>query len=248
MNKLSKGKKRILYGLMGIIIIIGIIFIFNSSYTIPYDQITIKKLKWSGENVLVITPRFTESAYGNNGFYDYYDKSCGMDCLTIPVQNGRPDRWGSYNLYTVKTLAGLGYPILDDITIHKQLLSDPNYLNQYDTIILLHSEYATKELYQAIINHKHVIYLAPNALYAEISYYDTDEGPRISLVKGHGYPVDTISNGFGWKYDNSPEEYDLDCFLWKFRNVSNGEQLNCVQEVYSQHNPNILLKMKELIN
>ena len=245
-KKLEKHQKRILYVVLGAIIVIGVSLIFNVSYTIPYDQNTIKKLKWSGENVLVITPRFTESAYGNNGFYDYYGKTCGMDCLTVPIQDGMPDRWGSYNLHTIRILAGLGYPIMDDLNVHKQLLINPDYLKKYDTIILLHSEYATKELFQAITHHDKVIYLAPNALYAEV-YYDAKEN-TISLVKGHGYPEPKILNGFNWKFDNSPEEYDLDCNLWKFRKIDNGYQLNCVQEVISQTHPNILLKMKELID
>ena len=71
--------------------------------------------------------------------------------------------------------------------------------------------------------------------------------PTITLIRGHNYPEQSIKNGFDWKDDNSPEEYDLDCAIWKFRHISNGEQLNCVQEIFSQHSPAILKKMKELI-
>lgn len=244
---LSKRNKKILYGLMGIVIIVGLGFIFNPVYTIPYDKNTVNKLQYSGENVLVISPKFTESAYGDNGFYDYYSKSCGMQCLTIPIQQGRADRWGSYNLHTVQLLSALKYPIMDDLKVTEKLASSPDFLDSYDTIILLHSEYVTKEFYDSILKHKHVIYLAPNALYAEITYYNTDDGPRMSLVRGHNYPTYDITNGFGWKDDNSAEEYDLDCNIWKFRKISNGEQLSCVQEIFSQHDPSILLKMKELI-
>lgn len=240
--------KNIMLGMLCFVIIAGVLLVIMPVFLKPqFDPETANKLRYSGENLLVITPRFTESAYGEHGFYNYYDHTCGMECLTIPIQNGRPDRWGSYNLDTVQALSSLGYPMLDDVSLHKKLLANPDYLNQYDTIILLHSEYVTKELYQAITAHKHVIYLAPNALYAEIAYFDTDDGPRMSLVRGHGYPTKDISNGFGWKDDNSKEEYDIDCNIWKFRNVTNGEQLTCAPRMSNPAKIVILLKMKELI-
>lgn len=243
-KKLSKGMKRILYVLLGLIIIGGIILIFFPVYQSPIkDPILIKRLEYSGESVLVITPRFTEVAYSKNGFYDYYDGSCGKECLTIPMQNGRMDRWGSYNLHLVQFLAFLGYPMESDDSVHLKLLNDASYLNQYKSIILLHSEYATIPLYQGITSHPHVIYLSPNALYAEITYQNNS----ISLVKGHSYPDKSITNSFGWESDNSPEEYDLSCSLWKFRDVSNGKQLNCVAETMFPMKPQILVKMKEFI-
>lgn len=249
---LSPRNKNIMIGMLCFIIIVGVLLVIMPVFLKKqYPNETLQKLEYSGENILVIKPRFTEAAYGMNGFYDYYDGMCDKKCLTIPLQGGRPDRWSSYNLHTVQLLQSLKYPIMDDSDIHQALILNPGFLNKYDTIILLHSEYVTKELYQAITNHKHVIYLAPNALYAEISYkykpldHTSDS---ITLIRGHNYPTHEIKNGFGWKDDNSPEEYDLDCTLWKFRQVSNGEQLSCVQEIVSQKNPNILLKMKELID
>ena len=225
---------------------------------------SIEKIKWSGENVLVIDPRLTAAAYSDNGFYAYYNKKCDTSCLTIPLRDGPEDSWGPWNKKTVALLKSLNYPMMDDSAVHLELLKNPDYLNRYDTIILLHSEYVTKELYQGITNHRHVIYLAPNALYAEITFeprlvpetsYDGWGNvhvqkivqPAITLIRGHNYPTQDIRNGFGWEWDNSPEEYDLDCAVWKFRNVTNGQQLNCVQEIFSQHNPAILAKMKKLI-
>lgn len=242
-KKLSKGMKRILYVILGIVAIVGIILILFPVYQSPIKDTTlIKRLEYSGESVLVITPRFTEVAYSKNGFYDHYHGICG-DCLTVPIQQGRPDTWGSYNLHLVQFLSFLGYPMETDESVHLKLLNDTNYLNQYNSIILLHSEYSTKQFYQAVTNHPHVIYMAPNALYAEITYQNNS----ITLIRGHGYPDQSIRNGFGWQYDNSAEEYDLDCNLWKFRDIPNGKQLNCVPEVIFPQKPQIILKMKELI-
>ena len=66
-------------------------------------------------------------------------------------------------------------------------------------------------MFNAIINHPHVIYLYPNALYAEIEVdYEKNE---ITLIRGHGYPESTIGNGFDWEFDNThPYEYDENCF------------------------------------
>lgn len=241
---LSKKNKKILYGLMGLVIIIGISMVIMPVFLDkPYDDTTYEKLRYKGENVIVLIPAFTESAYAVGGFYDYYSGECGKECLDIPLNPGRPDKWGTYNMKTVNLLRSLGYPMITDVDAHYYLVKDPDYLNQYDTIILLHSEYITRELYKAITTHQNVIYLAPNALYAEITF----DGINMQLVRGHGYPDKSVSNGFDWPHENTPEEYDLDCFMWKFRQVSNGWQLNCVQEIYSQHDPAILLKMRELI-
>lgn len=241
---LSKRNKNILIGMLCFVIIVGVLMVIMPVFLKkPYDNETYHKLKYSGENVIVLTPRFTEAAYSDQGFYNYYDGTCDKECLSIPLNKGRADRWGSYNLHTVQLLKDLGYPIMTDVDAHYQIMLDENYLNYYDTIILLHSEYVTKELFQAITSHKHVIYLAPNALYAEIEY----NGLEMKLVRGHGYPDDTISNGFDWKHDNTPDEYDLDCVLWNFKEIDNGYQLNCAQEMYSQQKPYIMERMKELI-
>jgi hypothetical protein len=92
--------------------------------------------------------------------------------------------------------------------------------------------------FDAIISHPNVIYLYPNALYAEIDF-DEDLW-EISLVRGHNYPEITIRNGFDWKFDNSIEEYDVTCNDMKFSKIYNGWMLNCYPE-------NVLHKTKELL-
>jgi hypothetical protein len=250
---LTKKNKRILYVMLGMVIVIGILLIFipNTNLNLTPDQR--KKLEYSGESVLVIKPRLTEAAYSDGGFYDYYSGKCGKECLTIPVNSpGRADKWGAYNARTVQVLSALGYPIMDDSALHWELMKNPKYLDQYGTVILLHSEYVTPELYKAITHHRNVIYLAPNSLYAMvlinrekvngITSIDT-----MTLANGHGYPTQDISNGFGWKNDNTPEEYDTECHLWSFHHIDNGYQLNCAPTMLNPNKINILIKMKDFI-
>lgn len=242
--KLSKPMKRILYVFLGVTMFGGIILVLFPVYQPPIkDPLLLKRMEWMGESVIVITPRFTESAYAENGFYNYYDGTCGKECLSIPLKDGRADRWGSYSLRLTQFLKYLGYPEVSDVDLDTKLKTDPHYLDQYGTVILLHSEYVTTPLYQAIINHNHVIYMAPNALYAQIDW----DGKTMKLVRGHNYPNFETRNGFGWQDDNSQEEYDLSCNLWQFRDISNGEQLNCSAEAVFPQKPQIVLKMKELI-
>ena len=103
---------------------------------------------------------------------------------------------------------------------------------------LLHNEYVTQEEFLAITSHPNVIYLYPNALYAEIDF--DEELWEISLIRGHNYPDPLIRNGFDWKYDNSLEEYDVECNNMKFSKIDNGWMLNCYPE-------NVLHKSKELL-
>jgi hypothetical protein len=60
------------------------------------------------------------------------------------------------------------------------------------------------------------------------------------LVRGHNYPEITIRNGFDWRFDNSPDEYDTTCEDMKFSKIDNGWMLNCYPE-------NVLHKNKELL-
>ena len=109
---------------------------------------------------------------------------------------------------------------------------------------MLHSEYVTKKEFDAITNHPHVIYLYPNALYAEITV-NYDES-TISLVKGHGYPDANIANGFEWEFDNTPLEYDHDFLEMEFYSVDNGWMLNCFPEWSIHRDIKLLQAIKEL--
>ena len=191
----------------------------------------------------VIFPIFTAAAYSEPGFYTFYRGECDRefhgvlfrddDCLTVKLEEEyNPLFTSSANGLQVLNL--LDYDILTDISIHQ----NPEILSKYEKIILLHNEYVTSVEFDAILSHPNVIYLYPNALYAEVNF--DEELWEISLVRGHNYPEITIRNGFDWKFDNSPEEYDVTCDDMKFSKIDNGWMLNCYPE-------NVLHKNKELL-
>jgi len=189
------------------------------------------------QNTIVIFPDFTFSAYTDPGFYTYYRGYCDTSCLTTNLESGIRDV-SSGN--AIQVLSLLGYDFITDKDVDKY----PKFLENYDKVILLHSEYVTKKEFDAIINHPHVIYLYPNALYAEITVnYDEN---TISLVKGHEYPDANIANGFDWEFDNSPFEYDHDCLEMEFYPVNNGWMLNCWPGEQIHKNIELLQAIKEL--
>ena len=54
----------------------------------------------------------------------------------------------------------LGYDVLTDAIVDK----NPNILKKYDKVIILHNEYVTRAMFDAITSHPKIIYLYPNAL------------------------------------------------------------------------------------
>lgn len=189
----------------------------------------------------VVFPTFTLSAYSPSGFYDYYNGNCEESCLTTTIRN---DFHGDYKSSdsSWQILTRLGYTGITDVDIDK----NPEILEDYDKVILLHSEYVTRTEFDAITSHSNVIYLYPNALYAEVeTNYDEN---TISLIRGHGYP-EGIDNGFGWEFDNTrPYEYDADCLTWKFYSIKNGLMLNCYPEDRIWHDPFLLKAINESKN
>ena len=191
----------------------------------------------------VVFPIFTAAAYSEPGFYTFYRGDCDQefhgvlfrddDCLTVKLEEEYSPLFTS-SANGVQVLNLLDYEIITDITIHQ----NPEILLEYEKIILLHNEYVTSIQFDAITSHPNVIYLYPNALYAEIDF--DEELWEISLIRGHNYPDPLIRNGFDWKFDNSLEEYDVTCEDMKFSKIDNGWMLNCYPE-------NILHKSKELL-
>ena len=116
----------------------------------------------------------------------------------------------------------LDYEIITDITIHQ----NPDILLQYEKIILLHNEYVTSTQFDAITSHPNVIYLYPNALYAEIEVdHDTN---TMTLIRGHNYPDNSISNGFDYEIEQKFHKYEKnsECKDWKFVEIENGKEEN----------------------
>ena len=209
----------------------------------PENTELYEKLNYQlSEKTIVIYPIFTAAAYSEPGFYTYFREECDEKCLTIELQKEyAPDFTSSGNGFQVLKL--LGYEIISDIDVDQ----DPTILEKYDKVILLHNEYVTQSMFNSIVNHPHVIYLYPNALYAEIEVdYKKNE---IALIRGHGYPESTIMNGFDWEFDNThPYEYDHDCENWEFYRIPNGEMLNCYPERELISNIELLKKLKDLVN
>ena len=184
----------------------------------------------------VVFPYFTYAAYDSPGFYTYYTGNCDACTTTNLVE--------PYPLYTSsgighQALTLLGYTGISDIDIDK----DPSILQQFDKIIMLHNEYVTREMFDAITSHPNVIYLYPNALYAEVTV-DYDDN-TITLIRGHGYPEPEITNGFDWEFDNThPYEFDSNCFDMEIYRINNGWMTTCYPEnifLVTSNNLNITL-------
>lgn len=174
-------------------------------------------------STVVIYPTFTESAYSKGGFYDYYEQKCDSSCLTIPISTDFDGEYSSSRA-AFNSLKLLGYNYITDVDVDM----NPDILQRYDKVILLHNEYVTENEFDAITKHPKVVYLYPNALYAKVDSDYTDN--TITLIRGHGYPSSEIRNGFGWEFDNSHLEYDNTCMNWEFYKVDNGIMLDCYPE------------------
>lgn len=202
----------------------------------PKNEVLYEKLRYSpDEKTIVVYPFFTSLAYAEPGFYTYFRGECNEECLVLEIPKGSSlNYFSSGNGYQVLQL--LGYPSISDI----ELDQNPAILEQYEKVILLHNEYVTKKEFEAITNHHNVIYLYPNALYAEIKVdYDNNS---ITLHRGHNYPEPEIRNGFDWEFDNSILEYNTDCVDMGFDRIYNGWMLNCYPEG-AIHQSKVLLEM-----
>jgi len=184
------------------------------------------------QKTVVVYPYFTYAAYNEPGFYAYYRGECD-DCTTTKFAPPIP-------LYTSsgighQALTILGYPTITDADIDR----NPSILQQFDKVIMLHNEYVTRTMFDAITNHPNVLYLYPNALYAEIEVNYIDE--TITLIRGHNYPEPEITNGFDWEFENThPYEFDSECKILEIYRIKNGHMTNCYPE-------NVFLKDGEQI-
>ena len=192
-----------------------------------------KELSNGTHDAVFIYPSFTQAAYENGGFYDFYDKNCDSRCLTVPIPTS-VDGFQSSSIFGAWTLKLLNYSYVKDQDIDK----NPDILKQYKRVIVLHNEYVTKKEFDAITSHPDVVFLYPNALYAEVKAdYSSN---TITLVHGHGYPDSKIRNGFGWQYDNSKYEYNVDCSNWNFYRSGEYTMLNCYPEFKILHSEQLI--------
>ncbi len=202
------------------------------------NQSLYDELMNTDENTVVIYPIFTATAYYEPGFYNFYTGECDKTCLTVSIKPILRTEIGGNGAQILKLL---NYKFLSDIDIDK----NPDILKNFDKVILLHNEYVTKKEFDAITSHPNVIYLYPNALYAEITV-DYEQN-TITLLRGHGFPEKSIDNGFNWEFDNTrPYEFDRKCDNWEFYEISNGKMLNCFPEEQIYEDASLLRALKEL--
>jgi len=174
------------------------------------------------QKTVVVYPYFTSVAYAEPGFYTYYAGECD-NCTTTKFAPALPLYTSSGMGHQALTL--LGYTSITDVEIDK----NPGILQQYDKVIMLHNEYVTRTMFDAITSHPNVIYLYPNALYAEIEVNYIDE--TITLIRGHNYPESEIANGFDWEFDNThPYEFDSKCQTIDIYKIKNGWMTTCYPE------------------
>ena len=191
------------------------------------------------QKTLVVFPYFTSVAYHESGFYDYFTGKCN-DCTTTKF--GEPTVEYTSSGIGHQALTLLGYFSTTDMEIDK----NPSILQQFDKIIMLHNEYVTRAMFDAITSHPKVFYLYPNALYAEIEVNYTDQ--TITLIRGHGYPEPKIENGFDWKFDNThPYEFDSECLDVQIYPIENGWMTNCYPENLFLQNTQQLFDLLKLI-
>lgn len=209
----------------------------NSIY-FPRELTTdeIKTYSNTDPNAVIIYPLFTQSAYEDGGFYDYFKGKCPT-CSTIPM-NMQMNASYVTGLNGFNVLQQLHYGMITDIQVDKH----PEILNDYDKVILLHNEYMTKTEFDAVKNHKNVIYLYPNSMYAEIAVDYNSK--TLKLVRGHSYPDKSILNGFDY-VTNSDNEYNLKCTNYQWQSRPNGIEPTCWPEFLIKSNRNVLEVIKD---
>jgi len=211
-------------------------FLLKPENTELYQEIGVG---YEPHNSVFVVPIFTMTAYTEPGFYSYFRDECDTTCITNhPIGYGLSPTFQS-SVHAIKVLRLLGYPYITDIEIDK----NPEILNLFDKVILLHNEYATKEMFEAITQHPKVVYLYPNALYAEIDV--SYENNTITLIRGHSYPSPEIKNGFDWEFDNTQYEFDTVCENWELYEIDNGIMLSCYPENIIYQDKDLLKAIKE---
>ena len=190
---------------------------------------------------VVIYPVFTSAAYKQPGFYTYFAGNCDQSCVTdLSFEN--PEFQFTSSGASAQILYHVGYDFLTDVQVDQ----NPEILENYETVILLHNEYVTQKQFDAISIHPNLIFLHPNALYAEIVVdYNTN---TMTLIQGHDYPPENpMKNGFNYEIEQRfhEYEYDTECNDWEFIEIINGFHLNCYPESIIIDNLEILKKIKE---
>ena len=100
-------------------------FALNDQLQDTYNDVGVYDLE---KKPAVIIPIFTASAYGSNGFYDFFRERCNESCLTTKILRDDYDFKSSANAIQILDL--LDYEMISDEQVDK----DPNILKNYDKI------------------------------------------------------------------------------------------------------------------
>ena len=194
------------------------------------------------QKTAVVYPYFTYVAYNEPGFYTYYRGDCDSCTTTKFAPSSLLNNEYVTSGLGHQALTLLGYTALSD----EEIDMNPSILQQFDKVIMLHNEYVTRTMFDAITNHPNVFYLYPNALYAEIEVDYIDE--TITLIRGHNYPEPEITNGFDWEFDNThPYEFDSECAGMDIYKIKNGWMTNCYPENLFLQNTGQLFNLLKFI-
>jgi hypothetical protein len=197
-----------------------------------YDELS------APEKTAVIYPILTQTAYAWGGIHDFYLDRCDT-CSEIKIEEYY-DPIFSVGAKSFRVLEFLGYSVIDDIDIDK----NPEILDNFNSIVLLHNEFVTENEFLAITSHPNVIFMYPGALNSKVKISYEDE--TMILQRGPSFPDSDIVNGFDWKYDNSNISNNTICEEWEFYKIENGHMLNCTPEDIIQNNDEILKELKRL--
>jgi len=191
-------------------------------------------------NTVVVYPILTQTAYSWGGMHDFYSGYC--ETCTIVEIDKFYDPIFSIGAKSFRILEFLGYDVIDDIDIDK----NPQILNRYDSVILLHNEFVTENEFLAITSHPNVIYLYPGSFNSKVKINYNDQ--LMILEKGPSFPQSNVKNGFDWKHDNYNMIENTSCADWKFYKIDNGYMLNCTPEYLVQYSDDLLRELKQLAN
>ncbi|QLH07967.1 hypothetical protein C5F50_07190 [Nitrosopumilus ureiphilus] len=187
---------------------------------------------------VVVYPILTQSAYSWGGIHDFYSGYCET-CYVVNIDEFY-DPIFSVGAKSFRILEFLGYDVIDDIDIDQ----DPQILNKYNSVILLHNEFVTQNEFLAITSHPSVVYLYPGIFNSKVKInYDEKS---MTLEKGPSFPHSDIKNGFDWVYDNFDMYDNTTCADWEFYKIDNGYMLNCTPEYAIQNSDEMLREIKRL--
>jgi len=234
MKKLTSLEKGIVVGCIGLLFVAIFLELKPNKF---YSLSDTNDLSYKDKSILVVSPLLTANAYKFGGFYTYFLGKCSENCLSVQIDDDQHYGYTS-SLQSLVRFDALGARIITDYELNGNL----TILDQFDKIVLLHNEYVTKEMFDAITSHPNVIYMYPNSLYAEV---ELNNG-TMTLIRGHNYPKG-VDNGFDWQFDNTrPEEFRMCDETLKWIKIDNGIQLECYPELYVMNNTKIFKFIRDV--